>query len=136
MNASAVQLRLPKPLKRRLLSRSKPKRLWSPPWPCSTARWRRGSGARHGPQVAAAAVAFARRPHDLERGLPDRQRLETKIEELRGRAAAKRSAADAIKARRLRGVERPAMLPSCTRSTKMPWGSMASLPTRSRSWRR
>lgn len=59
------------------------------------------------PEVAAAAVAFARLRHDLERGLPDRQRLETKIEELRGRAAAKRSAADAIKARRLRGVERP-----------------------------
>jgi hypothetical protein len=58
------------------------------------------------PEVAAAAVAFARVRHELERGLPDRQRLQTKIEDLRGRAAAKRSAAEAIKARRLRGVER------------------------------
>lgn len=58
------------------------------------------------PEVAAAAVAFARVRQELERGLPDRQRLEVKVEELRVRAAAKRSAADAIKARRLRGVER------------------------------
>ena len=85
------------------------------------------------PEVAAAAVAFARLRHDLERGLPDRQRLETKIEELRGRAAAKRSAADAIKARRLRGVDVLAMLPNCTCSTKMPRVSMVCLPTRSRS---